>query len=143
MYLGGHLNQPNTKRKAPYLIPQTGRRVCHLGGPNLYKSCVLCPCTYLQVLSLPITILHHTIYYLRYPLGRFAGLKHRQLARQVGVIITTRRIRRTLSSPKSIYSTTSKSSRNAKQVADFFRKTASVSVLYSHVGKTRSTMSCV
>jgi hypothetical protein len=39
---------------------------------------------------------HCTIYYLGYPLGRFAGLKHRQLARQVGVIITTRRIRRTL-----------------------------------------------
>jgi hypothetical protein len=39
---------------------------------------------------------HHTIYYLGCPLGRFAGLKHRQLARQVGVIITTGRIRRTL-----------------------------------------------
>jgi hypothetical protein len=39
---------------------------------------------------------HRTIYYLRYPLGRFAGLKHRQLACQVGVIITTGRIRRTL-----------------------------------------------
>jgi hypothetical protein len=36
------------------------------------------------------------IYYLGYPLGRFAGLKHRQLARQVGVTSTTRRIRRTL-----------------------------------------------
>jgi hypothetical protein len=40
--------------------------------------------------------LHRTIYYLGYPLGRFAGLNHRQLARQVGVIITTERIRRTL-----------------------------------------------
>jgi hypothetical protein len=39
---------------------------------------------------------HRTIYYLGYPIGRFAGLKHRQLARQVGVIITTGRIRRTL-----------------------------------------------
>jgi hypothetical protein len=39
---------------------------------------------------------HRTIYYLGYPLGRFAFLKHRQLARQVGVIITTGRIRRTL-----------------------------------------------
>jgi hypothetical protein len=39
---------------------------------------------------------HRTIYYLGYPLGRFAGLKHRQLARQVGVIITTGRIRRIL-----------------------------------------------
>jgi hypothetical protein len=39
---------------------------------------------------------HRTIYYLGYPLGRFAGQKHRQLARQVGVIITTGRIRRTL-----------------------------------------------
>jgi hypothetical protein len=39
---------------------------------------------------------HRTIYYLGYPLGRFAGLKHRQLARRVGVIITTGRIRRTL-----------------------------------------------
>jgi hypothetical protein len=37
-----------------------------------------------------------TIYYLGYPLGRFAGLKHRQLARRVGEIITTGRIRRTL-----------------------------------------------
>jgi hypothetical protein len=39
---------------------------------------------------------HRTIYYLGYPLGRFAGLKHRQLARRVGVIITTGRFRRTL-----------------------------------------------
>jgi hypothetical protein len=39
---------------------------------------------------------HRTIYYLGHPLGRFVGLKHRQLARQVGVIITTGRIRRTL-----------------------------------------------
>jgi hypothetical protein len=39
---------------------------------------------------------HCTIYYLGYPLGRFASLKHRQLARQVGVVITTVRIRRTL-----------------------------------------------
>jgi hypothetical protein len=39
---------------------------------------------------------HRTIYYLRYPLGRFAGLKHRQLAHRVGVIITTRRILMTL-----------------------------------------------
>jgi hypothetical protein len=38
---------------------------------------------------------HHTNYYLGYPLGRFAGLKHRQLARREGVIITGR-IRRTL-----------------------------------------------
>jgi hypothetical protein len=53
---------------------------------------------------------HRTIYYLGYPLGRFAGLKHRQLVRHVGVIITTRRIRRTLAnninllvvSPRSI-----------------------------------------
>jgi hypothetical protein len=40
----------------------------------------------------------------RVPFGRFAGLKHRQLARQVGVIITTRRIRRTFSSSRSICS---------------------------------------
>jgi hypothetical protein len=39
---------------------------------------------------------HRTIYYLGYPLCRFAGLKHRQLVRQVGVIITTGRIRRTI-----------------------------------------------
>jgi hypothetical protein len=39
---------------------------------------------------------YRTIYYLGCPLGRFAGLKHRQLARQVGVIITTGKIRRTL-----------------------------------------------
>jgi hypothetical protein len=51
---------------------------------------------------------HRTIYYLGYPLGRFAILTHRQLARQVGVIITTGRIRRTLvnkinlDSPRSI-----------------------------------------
>jgi hypothetical protein len=44
----------------------------------------------------PDHVPHRTIYYLGYPLGRFAGLKHRQLARQVGVIITTGRIRRTL-----------------------------------------------
>jgi hypothetical protein len=78
------------------LIPQIGRRARHLGSPNLYKSCVSCPCAYLRVLGLPITILHRTIYYLGYPLGRFASLKHRQLARQVGVIITTGRIRMTL-----------------------------------------------
>jgi hypothetical protein len=47
----------NTKRRAPYLIPQTGRRVRHLGDPNLYKSRVPCPCAYLRVLGLPITIL--------------------------------------------------------------------------------------
>jgi hypothetical protein len=86
----------NTKRRAQYLIPQTGCRARHPGGPNLYKSYVPCPCAYLRVLGLPISILHHTIHYLGYPLGRFAGLKHRQLARQVGVIITTGRIRRTL-----------------------------------------------
>jgi hypothetical protein len=39
---------------------------------------------------------HRTIYYLGYPIGRFAGLKHQQLARQVGVIITTGQFRRTL-----------------------------------------------
>jgi hypothetical protein len=39
---------------------------------------------------------YRTIYYLGFPLCRFAGLKHRQLARQVGVIITTGRIRRIL-----------------------------------------------
>jgi hypothetical protein len=39
---------------------------------------------------------HRTTYYLGYPLGRFSGLKHRQVACQVGVIITTGRIRRTL-----------------------------------------------
>jgi hypothetical protein len=38
----------------------------------------------------------------RVPLARFVGLKHRQLARQVGVIITTMRIRRT-SSTKLVY----------------------------------------
>jgi hypothetical protein len=46
----------------------------------------MCPCAYLRVLGLPITILHRTIYYLGCPLGRFVGLKHRQLVRQVGVI---------------------------------------------------------
>jgi hypothetical protein len=86
----------NTKLRAPYLIPQTGRRVRHLDGPNIYKFFLPCPCAYLRVLGLPITILHNTIYYLRYPLGRFAGLKHRQLVCQVGVIITTERIRRTI-----------------------------------------------
>jgi hypothetical protein len=39
------------------LISQTRRRVRHLGNPNLYKYCVPCPCTYLRVLGLPITIL--------------------------------------------------------------------------------------
>jgi hypothetical protein len=57
------------------LILQTGRRVRHLGNPNLYKSCVPCPCAYLRVLGLPITILHRIINYLGYPLGRFAGPK--------------------------------------------------------------------
>jgi hypothetical protein len=47
---------------------------------------------------------HRTIYYLGYPLGRFAGLKHRQLARQVGVIITTGRIRRTLAVEINLFS---------------------------------------
>jgi hypothetical protein len=87
---------------APYLIPQTGRRLRHLGNPNLYKSCAPCPSAYLRVPGLPITILHCTIYYLGYPLGRFAGLKHRQLARQVGADHHHRRTRRT-SSSKTIY----------------------------------------
>jgi hypothetical protein len=30
---------------------------------------------------------HRTIYNLKYPLGRFAGLKHRQLARRVGLVV--------------------------------------------------------
>jgi hypothetical protein len=83
------------------LIPQIGHRVRHLGGSNLYKSRVPCPCAYLRVLGLSITILHRTIYYLGYPLGRLADLKHRQLACQVGVIITTGRIQRT--NIRSIY----------------------------------------
>jgi hypothetical protein len=40
---------------------QTGRRVRHLGNPNLYKSCVSCPCAYLRVLGLPITIPPHNL----------------------------------------------------------------------------------
>jgi hypothetical protein len=39
------------------LDPKTERRVRHLGDPNLYKSCVPCPCAYLRVLGLPITII--------------------------------------------------------------------------------------
>jgi hypothetical protein len=39
-YLGGHLNNPTPKRRAPYLIPQKGRRTRYSGGSNLYKSCV-------------------------------------------------------------------------------------------------------
>jgi hypothetical protein len=35
---------------------QIGRRVRHLGNPNLYKSCLPCPCAYLRVLGLPIMI---------------------------------------------------------------------------------------
>jgi hypothetical protein len=72
---------------------------------------------------------HRTIYYLGYPLGRFAGVKHRQLAHQVGVIITTGRIRRTLvnkinllvDSPRSI-----EASRLAlvKAVSIFLRRTS-------------------
>jgi hypothetical protein len=46
---------------------------------------------------------HSTIYYLGYPLSRFASLKHRQLARQVGVIITTGRIRRTFTSKINLH----------------------------------------
>jgi hypothetical protein len=38
------------------LDPQTGRRARHLGGLNLYKSCVPCPCTHLRVLGISITI---------------------------------------------------------------------------------------
>jgi hypothetical protein len=60
------------------LIPQTGRRVCHLGDPDLYKSCVPCPRAHLRVLGLPITILQCIIHYLGYALGRFARRKHRQ-----------------------------------------------------------------
>jgi hypothetical protein len=83
------------------LFPQTGRRVRHLGDPNLYKSCVPCPCAYLRSSRSTDHDPHRTIYYLGYPIGGFAGLKHRQLARQVGVIITTERIRRT--NTRSIY----------------------------------------
>jgi hypothetical protein len=73
---------------------------------------------------------HRTIYYLGYSLGRFAGLKQRQLACQLGVIITTGRIRRTLvnkinllvDSPRSI-----EASRLAPVKAEsiFLRRTAS------------------
>jgi hypothetical protein len=66
------------------LDPQIGRRVRHLGGLNLYKSRVPCPRAYLRVPGLAIPT---TINYLGYPLGRIAGLNHRQLARRVGVII--------------------------------------------------------
>jgi hypothetical protein len=53
--------QPNTKHRAPHMIPQTGRRVHHLGGPNLYKSCVSCTCAYLRVpgLTIPSDDPHH------------------------------------------------------------------------------------
>jgi hypothetical protein len=61
------------------LIPQTGRRARHLGGPNLCKSCVPCPLHIPSSSPSPDHDPHCTIYYLGYPLGRFAGLKHRQL----------------------------------------------------------------
>jgi hypothetical protein len=92
----------NTKRGASYLTPQTGRRARHLGSLNLYKSCVLCPLLIPSSARSPDHDPRRTIYCLGYPLGRFAGLKHRQLARQVGVIITTGRRRTSWST--SIYS---------------------------------------
>jgi hypothetical protein len=55
------------------LDPQTGRRVLHLGNPNLYKSCASCLYAHLRVLGLPITILHRTIYYFGTPLVGLPG----------------------------------------------------------------------
>jgi hypothetical protein len=64
---------------------------------------------------------HRTIYYLGYPFGSFAGLKHRQLARQVGVIITTGRIRRTFISKINLL--------HDKQVVEFrFKASRHISV---------------
>jgi hypothetical protein len=78
---------------------------------------------------------HRTTYYLGYPLGSFAGLKHRQLARQVGVIITTERIRRTLIIKINLlddadghmdnYSTTSNSQARRNSTRNRFRVTRS------------------
>jgi hypothetical protein len=59
---------------------------------------------------------HRTTNYLGHPVGRFAGLKHRQLARQVGVIITTGQIRRTNS--RSIYSATLNRLRAVSKIQD-------------------------
>ena len=59
-------------------------------------------CLYLRVPGL--AILHRTINYLGNPLGRLAGLKHRQLARQVGVIVKIIGEFEGPSSTKSIYS---------------------------------------
>jgi hypothetical protein len=44
----------------------------------------MCPCAYVRVSDLLITILYRTINHLGYPLGGFAGLKHSQLARGSG-----------------------------------------------------------
>jgi hypothetical protein len=49
-------NPTQHQAQGAILDPQTGRRVRHLGDPNLYKSCVSCPCAYLRVLGLPVTI---------------------------------------------------------------------------------------
>jgi hypothetical protein len=66
---------------------------------------------------------HRTIYYLGHTLGRFAGLKHRQLARQVGVIITTGRFEGP-SSTRSIYLSTRRDP--LKQVALLLSKAGSI-----------------
>jgi hypothetical protein len=90
---------------------------------------------------------HRTIYYLGHPLGRLAGLKHRQLARQVGMIITTGRIRRTLiikinllddaDSHMDNYSTTSNSQAQRNSTRNQLRVTRS-----SLHPKRRSTCHC-
>jgi hypothetical protein len=72
---------------------------------------------------------HRTIYYLGYPLGRFAGLKHRQLVRQVGVIITTRRIRRTFIS--KINRLGDSSSSNSKKLLQIRRSQFSYTGLHA------------
>jgi hypothetical protein len=55
--LGGAALVRQVLQQGTILDPQIGRRIHHLGGPNLYKSCVPCPCTYLRALGLTITIL--------------------------------------------------------------------------------------
>jgi hypothetical protein len=55
MYLARDLISTQHQAQGAILDPQTGRRARHLGGPNLYKSCVPCPCAYLRVLGFPIT----------------------------------------------------------------------------------------
>jgi hypothetical protein len=80
---GVGFSSPKT-RVVTHMILQTRCRVRYFSGPNLYKLVS-------HVLPVPSSSKfgdpNCTIYYLGYPLGRFAELKQRQPACQVGVIV--------------------------------------------------------